>query len=418
MEAVKTAIISILLFLIPIPYEIKLQISIILNAIMSENAMEYFKKHIPLLERKPNGTIVKSYTTYMNWQRDIKNKTFIMVKKYLESKFSDKIKMMLHDNIRTMTFENKGKIVDKYNGSDVTINYYTKNDDIDIDKHANCIFELNVKKADLVNYMEHISSYVLKNSPSFQYIIDTNIEINNETKNSVVTLVKKINTTKKTFTNNPYSDNVMNNFVKDCENFVKDKKFYEERGMNHKRGYLFAGIPGSGKTTLVKIISKMYGCDIYVIAMSSITSNKILADVMSKIDADLTSDRNLHICLYEDFDRSIFMDGKSDVSMDVFLNIIDGVDTPEGRISIFTANDSKKILSHDALTRPGRIDKIIEFTHCTKTQISQMYEMFYNKTFPKNIETVNKYSSATVMNMLISNIDNSKKFLKCISCVN
>ena len=49
---------------------------------------------------------------------------------------------------------------------------------------------------------------------------------------------------------------------------MASEAWYSERGLPYRRGYLFHGCPGSGKTSLVHAVAGALGLDIYVISLS------------------------------------------------------------------------------------------------------------------------------------------------------
>jgi hypothetical protein len=93
------------------------------------------------------------------------------------------------------------------------------------------------------------------------------------------------------------------------------------------------------------------------------------------------------------------------ITLSSLLNTLDGTLETPGRIIIMTTNYPDRIDS--ALIRPGRIDMNIEFTLSTHDMIVDMYENFYDTTFPKNQKhkLINdKLSPATVIQILFKNI--------------
>lgn len=87
------------------------------------------------------------------------------------------------------------------------------------------------------------------------------------------------------------------------------------------------------------------------------------------------------ILLLEDID-CIFQDrmtnmNNSRVSFSALLNVLDGVTRSKGLITIITTNYVKKLDA--ALTRPGRVDMIVEFSTISKEQIIGLLAL-YNRT--------------------------------------
>lgn len=165
----------------------------------------------------------------------------------------------------------------------------------------------------------------------------------------------------------PMSSIVLNPGVKemllaDTKDFLKSEKWYADRGIPFRRGYLLHGVPGSGKSSLIHAIAGELMLDIYVVSLSSSwISDSTLTTLMGRVPARC-------IVLLEDLDaaftRSTSRDGSatgspensettatvessesrhsrrhkdnlSDVntlSLSGLLNALDGVAASEGRI--------------------------------------------------------------------------------------
>ncbi|KAJ1558333.1 hypothetical protein HK096_002193 [Nowakowskiella sp. JEL0078] len=70
---------------------------------------------------------------------------------------------------------------------------------------------------------------------------------------------------------------------RDLENFHHDKQFYERMGLPYRRGYLFSGKPGTGKTSLINAISFTYGRDIYSLNLKEISDDSSLQSAFASV---------------------------------------------------------------------------------------------------------------------------------------
>ncbi|ORY48925.1 hypothetical protein BCR33DRAFT_714030 [Rhizoclosmatium globosum] len=61
--------------------------------------------------------------------------------------------------------------------------------------------------------------------------------------------------------------------LRDLDTFVNDRGFYQRMGLPYRRGYLFSGKPGTGKTSLISAISATYNYDLYYMNLGDIKSD-------------------------------------------------------------------------------------------------------------------------------------------------
>ncbi|CZR67190.1 related to BCS1 protein precursor [Phialocephala subalpina] len=163
--------------------------------------------------------------------------------------------------------------------------------------------------------------------------------------------------------------------LKDIEDFLDEKtrRWYSNRGVPYRRGYLLYGPPGTGKSSLSLSIAGHFGLNIYILSLSTVTEDR-LRDLFAKLPSRC-------IILLEDIDavspkrpgdtetkdsHQIVAGSPSQrnksvsvmVSLSALLNVIDGVGSREGRVLIMTTNHITRL--DDALIRPGRVDRKFE----------------------------------------------------------
>lgn len=124
-------------------------------------------------------------------------------------------------------------------------------------------------------------------------------------------------------------------------------------GIPFKRGILFTGLYGTGKTLAATAAAKLAVIAgvtfIYIREASQLSRAIEFAKMYAKPGA---------VIFCEDIDR--VTEGDRDAELDELLNIIDGVDTKDGQIMVvLTTNNFDAI--HPAMLREGRLDAVIEF---------------------------------------------------------
>ena len=253
---------------------------------------------------------------------------------------------------------------------------------------------------------------------------------------------------------------------KRVEFFIKNKKWYDVKGIPYTLGLLLSGQAGAGKTSSVKCLANetqrhiininlnnditktqmenlFYNEEICVINVSTGQTEKYCIPldqriyVLEDIDcqSDLVMERELKNKIEEKTDdisnitniktnpnkpdtnsnnnksnntSNIICSQKLDLSF--LLNLLDGVLEIPGRIVIMTSNYIK-MLDH-ALIRPGRIDVIADFKKCLNQTLIEMIEFFYDIKITnedrKRINSLHEFlvSPAEMGKLMFENIDN------------
>ncbi|KAF8196446.1 mycorrhiza-induced mitochondrial AAA ATPase BSC1 [Pholiota molesta] len=217
----------------------------------------------------------------------------------------------------------------------------------------------------------------------------------------------------------------------DARDFLKSEKWYADRGIPFRRGYLLHGVPGSGKSSLIHALAGQLQLDIYVVSLSaSWISDNTLTALMGRVPARC-------VLLLEDLDAAFVRstnreddgggggmdahdgggggggggggeggggglgmdanafpsfgglgggrrrrygrgDGLSDMntlSLSGLLNALDGVAASEGRLLFATTNHLERL--DPALSRPGRMDVWVEFKNASKWQAEALFRNFF-----------------------------------------
>ncbi|KAH6840918.1 BCS1 N terminal-domain-containing protein [Chaetomium sp. MPI-CAGE-AT-0009] len=230
-------------------------------------------------------------------------------------------------------------------------------------------------------------------------------------------------------------------------------RWYANRGIPLRRGYLFHGPPGTGKTSLSFALAGVFGLDIYVISLLDPTLTEedllglftslprrcvvLLEDIdtaglkrtedepSSSSSSSSDDDKNKEQQQEDDKDkkspkkarhhkgrdwkvsdlaRELKRAGgngdlgeKKGISLSGLLNAIDGVASHEGRVLIMTTNKPEAL--DEALIRPGRVDLQVSFTNATQQQARELFVRMYE---PENTGTSTPPSTFSLSDHLSS----------------
>lgn len=180
-----------------------------------------------------------------------------------------------------------------------------------------------------------------------------------------------------THSDNPYINclafpDEVNDLVEEIKRWKESKDWYEKHMVPWKRGWSIFGIPGTGKTSLVRAIGEYVDLPIYAYDLSTMSNNDLIRKWNNMLSCTPC------IALFEDVDtvftgreNIVKSEYERPLSFDCFLNILDGIDKTNGVFVIITTNRVEKLdpalgvpqVNGDGKiksSRPGRIDRVFE----------------------------------------------------------
>jgi ATP-dependent 26S proteasome regulatory subunit len=219
-------------------------------------------------------------------------------------------------------------------------------------------------------------------------------------------------------------DEIKNEIKNDLELFLNSEEWYLHRDIPYTRGYLFYGLPGTGKTSLIKALSLHYKLHISFLMLQNVMSDNELIELLQNIDykttiliiedidamidlvksreeqakKDVEKEQNEFVICDDSYkkrdygtDVKILEDNKkSTLTFSGILNALDGVFNNHRRIMFMTTN--KPEILDQALIRAGRCDMRKQFNFCNHDQIKELYRMFFEKDAPKGqIEQIKSF---------------------------
>ena len=205
-------------------------------------------------------------------------------------------------------------------------------------------------------------------------------------------------------------ENILDDLVVKTKKFFSDetRNVYLSFGIPYKSVQLIHGPPGTGKTSLIKSIASHLDCDLYILPISKDMLDTNLVDAFSYISDNEEKER---IIVIEDIDT--LFDGErkegddhNGITLQAFLNCLDGFTCVEGTMLFLTAN--KPEVLDFAMIRSCRIDNKIQLDYADKYQTEKMFNTFLPnqsdkfKEFYKEISH-KKFTTAMLQEFLFYN---------------
>ncbi|KAK5953247.1 hypothetical protein OHC33_005815 [Knufia fluminis] len=204
--------------------------------------------------------------------------------------------------------------------------------------------------------------------------------------------------------------------------------WYNARGANYRKGYLFFGLPGCGKTLLIKAIAAYFNLSIYTLSLTDKSINddvlKTLFGRLKKGDLLVLEDIDCADIDYDSLEEEVAkfraqQDAKrgkknkraakkqakqtkleqlaaksapklraeppkkeepkseplTNVTLAGLLNTMDGISSSTGYVLIMTTNKPQAL--DRAVTRAGRVGKIIEFGYISRNTAREMFTFYF-----------------------------------------
>ncbi len=210
----------------------------------------------------------------------------------------------------------------------------------------------------------------------------------------------------------------------DVRAFLTSKKWYEDHGIPYHRGYLFSGIPGSGKTSLIAAIGHELRMNLYSLNLGGKDMNDSdLISLMLGVPAG-------SIVLFEDIDgvlpnrvgkkksKKEQTEEKNKVSLSCLLNCLDGLLANTGIVVFMTSNHPENL--DPALIRPGRVDFKKDFGYAEPCQITRLFKRFYDNldadTLARAVKAAGKKSTmAELQTVLLTNKNDAEAAIASLS---
>ncbi len=139
--------------------------------------------------------------------------------------------------------------------------------------------------------------------------------------------------------------------ITSVEGFLGSKEIFQKKKVPWRRGMIFLGQRGCGKSLTLKVIMSQYDqLKPVTIQAGHGSPDELLEEAFSYAEEHSPS-----LLFFEDLQELI-----SEISVSHFLQLLDGVQTKNGILIVATGNNLKS-LEDNIISRPRRFDKKIEF---------------------------------------------------------
>lgn len=160
--------------------------------------------------------------------------------------------------------------------------------------------------------------------------------------------------------------------IDDLNRFTSTLDVYKRLEVAYKRGYLFYGAPGNGKSTIAGAIAETLNKDLYILDINEVASNIELKELFSRLP-------NGAVLLLEEIDKIYGRTALAGNQKDLggLLNALSGIGQKQNIITVMTTNYPEELDS--ALLRAGRCDMILEIKNPTIGTIREYIKHVFDR---------------------------------------
>ena len=190
--------------------------------------------------------------------------------------------------------------------------------------------------------------------------------------------------------------------TKSIKKFCESEKWYRDHKLPYHFGIMLHGNPGTGKSSIVQVITSMIDCDVFYI------DSDFMMDSLR--DSGWIRYRNkdrMRVIIIEDIDTNSFSNKRKTnnddiinprtdnprlLSISTLLNFMDGYNSIDNVIYVFTTNHLSEL--DPALIRPGRIDLMLEIGYVSDETFADFTKFHYGKIPDKSYHIRDKVTCA------------------------
>lgn len=174
-------------------------------------------------------------------------------------------------------------------------------------------------------------------------------------------------------------DSIKQKLKNDITNFISNETEYATFGIPYKRTYMITGVPGSGKTSIIKALCNEFNKNLCILSVNKDFDNSTILSAFRNM-------RENSFLLIEDIDCLFEKREHKDsplITFSSFLNVLDGVLYKHGLICFITTNHPE--LLDQAILRSGRMDLIFKIDYPSKTDIKRLFNDLNTKNTAQSL---------------------------------
>lgn len=189
--------------------------------------------------------------------------------------------------------------------------------------------------------------------------------------------------------------------------FLERRDWYDAKGVPYQLGLLLSGIPGAGKTSVIRAIANLTKRHIVNINFANISTATQLKNIFYSdrlhvyTDHTISNTQSFFIPIHQRIYVLEEIDAIGDVvkqrspdnpqgatvpdelTLAEILTVLDGTIEAPGRIIIMTSNHPETLDA--ALIRPGRIDVQVRFDYAKRELLAEMYAAYFDRPLPAEL---------------------------------